>query len=187
MKIDTLILSGGGVRCISFLGCLHYLIDNKILSKNLSEIKRFICVSGGTITMLPFLLQYTFSECKDILYNFDLKQLQNYETFHIDNIVDGFGFFEMNHIEEITKKLLQKKNLPDNLTLLELYNINKIAGGSEAWPVRRPGPGVRLRSGGRPGRRLLCIYLIYLVYMIYYIYYRYSYYIQLPFLFPCFS
>ena len=31
MKIDTLILSGGGIKCISQLGAIKYLIENDMI------------------------------------------------------------------------------------------------------------------------------------------------------------
>ena len=33
MKIDTLILSGGGIKCISQLGAIKYLIENDMISE----------------------------------------------------------------------------------------------------------------------------------------------------------
>ena len=39
MNIDTLIFSGGGVKCLSFLGGLSYLIENKYINKDF-ELQR---------------------------------------------------------------------------------------------------------------------------------------------------
>ena len=60
MNIDTLILSGGGIKCLSFLGSLKYLIDHKII--NLDKIKSIIGVSGGIIYITPLLLGYSIDE-----------------------------------------------------------------------------------------------------------------------------
>ena len=37
MKIDTLILSGGALKCLSFIGVFEYLFNNKIIDKDLKE------------------------------------------------------------------------------------------------------------------------------------------------------
>ena len=56
MDIDTLILSGGSTKGISFLGCLEYLIDNDYLKKDLSNLKKIICVSACVILIFMLIL-----------------------------------------------------------------------------------------------------------------------------------
>jgi hypothetical protein len=40
MEIDTLILSGGSIKGISFLGSLKYLIENNYIDSRLKNIKK---------------------------------------------------------------------------------------------------------------------------------------------------
>ncbi len=63
-KIDTLILSGGGVRCLSFIGAMENLFTNHILSRDLQGIKRIISLSGGSLFILPFILKIPLTEIK---------------------------------------------------------------------------------------------------------------------------
>ena len=38
-KIDTLFLSGGGMKCLSILGVLKYLFEKEIIKQNFDGIK----------------------------------------------------------------------------------------------------------------------------------------------------
>ena len=61
MKIDTLFLSGGGINCLSFLGCLNYLMKKNIIQHDLSNIKTIVGVSGGILHIIPLLLGYSIN------------------------------------------------------------------------------------------------------------------------------
>ena len=91
-NIDTLILSGGGNKCLSFLGSLKYLIDHKII--DLKNIKEIICVSGGIIYITPLLLGYSIDETIQIFLNTNPKNLLNYEKFSINNLIHNYGIFD---------------------------------------------------------------------------------------------
>ena len=47
MKIDTLILSGGGPSAIAYFGIFESLFENKIINENLDGIKEIITTSAG--------------------------------------------------------------------------------------------------------------------------------------------
>ena len=65
MIIDTFIFSGGGVKCLSFLGGLSYLMDHNNIDKDLKNIKKIICVSGSLIFIIPLLIGYSLNETID--------------------------------------------------------------------------------------------------------------------------
>ena len=56
MNIDTLILSGGSTRGISFLGAIKYLVENNNINNNFKNIKKIICVSASFIFVLTIIL-----------------------------------------------------------------------------------------------------------------------------------
>ena len=60
MKIDTLILSGGGPSGIAYIGIFQALFDQKILDEELSDIKELITTSVGILVAIPLLLKYNF-------------------------------------------------------------------------------------------------------------------------------
>ena len=94
MNIDTLILSGGGNKCSSFLGSLKYLIDHKII--DFKKINKIIGVSGGMVYIIPLLLGYSIDETIKIFLNTNPKNLLNYDQFSIQNLINHYGIFENN-------------------------------------------------------------------------------------------
>ena len=42
MNIDTLILSGGSIKGLSFLGSIKYLVENNYIDSNFKNIKKII-------------------------------------------------------------------------------------------------------------------------------------------------
>ena len=59
MNIDTLIFSGGGIKCLSFYGSLKYLFEHNIINEKFENIDKIICVLGGLIYILPLLFDFT--------------------------------------------------------------------------------------------------------------------------------
>jgi len=123
MNIDTLILSGGGIKCLSFLGSLKYLIDHKII--NLDKIKSIIGVSGGIIYITPLLLGYSIDEIIQIFLSTNQKNILNYDQFSIQNLINNYGIFENDFIEFYCKTFEKYKNLKE-INLKDLYDLSKI-------------------------------------------------------------
>ena len=55
MNIDTLILSGGSTKGISFLGSINYLIENNHIDKHFKNMKKIICVSASFLFILSII------------------------------------------------------------------------------------------------------------------------------------
>tara|TARA_B100000745_G_scaffold105158_1_gene67214 strand:- start:208 stop:1014 length:807 start_codon:yes stop_codon:yes gene_type:complete len=123
IEIDTLILSGGGNKCLSFLGSLKYLLDHKII--DLKKLKKVIGVSGGMIFFTPLLLGYSIDEIIKISCNTNQKNLLNYDNFSIQNLLNEYGIFENNLIEFYCNIFEKYKNFHE-LTLQKFYEITKI-------------------------------------------------------------
>jgi len=125
MEIDTLILSGGGVNCLGLLGSLKYLEENKIIEKDLRNIKTIIGVSGGIFNIIPFLLNISYESIIKIVLNYDCEKIIDLENFILNDILIDYGIVK-NPGSQIIETILINKGLPKELTLLELYNITKI-------------------------------------------------------------
>ena len=82
MNIDTLILSGGGVKCLSFIGALKYLLDEKKIDIN--KLKTIISVSGGMIYIIPLLLGYSIDDMVKIILQTNNHNLLNYDDININ-------------------------------------------------------------------------------------------------------
>lgn len=128
MKIDTLILSGGGSFGICYNGVYQYLIEYNMLQEDFSNIKTIVGSSAGALFVIPFLLNYSFLEYKDIILSnkFDGTKLINNNDFSIDSLLQHNGFFSNDYIQEFIEYLLETKGYPKSLTLQQLFNMKPI-------------------------------------------------------------
>jgi predicted acylesterase/phospholipase RssA len=126
MKIDTLLLSGGGVNCLSFLGSLKYLIESNQMEKDLSNLKTIIGVSGGILHIIPLLIGFSIESTIKLFIGSDYSKLIDYNHVEINNLFNDYGVHENEFIVELLSKVLQKKNYSTEITLSELYKITKI-------------------------------------------------------------
>lgn len=126
MEIDTLILGGGALKCISFLGILEYLMLENIIHEDLREIKTIYSLSGGTIFIFPLLIGYSMDEYKEILLNSNFSKGTDPSLFSLNNIIQDYGLFENKFMKFYIQKFLVYKGYSKNLTLDELYKIKAI-------------------------------------------------------------
>lgn len=118
--IDTLILSGGGNKCLSFLGSLKYLLETKKII--LDDLKTIIGVSGGIIFITPLLLGYSIDEMIQIFLQTNQLNLLNYENFSIQNFFNDYGIFD-NNLFNFYTTIFEKYKGFNNLTLKEFHKI----------------------------------------------------------------
>ena len=126
MKIDTLILSGGGPSGIAYHGILRALFEHNIINKNLDNIKEIITTSIGILTSFILLIKVDLNISEKISLDFEFKNLLNLEDISIDNILDDFGLFDTNGIKKLFKSLIKNFLNLEDITLKELYNLNNI-------------------------------------------------------------
>lgn len=81
--IDTLFLTGGGYKCISYLGALKYLE----YSDKLNNIKYIYGASMGSIIATLFTCNYSSNEILDIISKFKF----NLKVFEISNLLTNYG------------------------------------------------------------------------------------------------
>ena len=70
-KIKNLVISGGGVSGIGFLGIIKYLDDHNIIS----NIETYVGTSIGSIICLLLLIGYKHNEIYDFCISFNLEKL----------------------------------------------------------------------------------------------------------------
>ena len=68
---DTICMSGGGVKGLSFIGTIEKLIKIKYI--NISNIKKWVGTSVGAIIAYLFCLNYSIQEIKVFIINFDFS------------------------------------------------------------------------------------------------------------------
>lgn len=113
-----LILSGGGIKGISFIGALKALHDHKLLD----NITTYVGASVGTIIILLYMIGYTPDDLLEFIKCFDLGKLKCIDPLLI---LDKYGLDDGSRIERTLKKLMENRNVNPNITLKNLYNITK--------------------------------------------------------------
>ena len=77
MKIDTLVLSGGGPSGIAFFGLFRSLFEKGILNKNLDGIKEIITTSIGILAAVSFILKLPIEVGINIILKYDIQKMIN--------------------------------------------------------------------------------------------------------------
>ena len=120
LNIDTLLISGGGMNCISHLGSLNYLFEIGGINEDLNCINNIIGVSGAIISLIPLILGYTSNFTIKLLYELDIT---NYlSEIKLKNILKGDGLYSQDFIITFIKKLLSNKGINTEINLKELYH-----------------------------------------------------------------
>lgn len=134
-KIDTLILSGGAYAVFYYIGMIKYLIE----INEIKNIKHIYAVSAGNLIALFIILNFTINEIIDIVTSDNIRTILNIDTNLIFSIFDKFGINDGNDGNNVTKLVLEKKNINPYITLKELYSktgINLYVGVSSVFKFK---------------------------------------------------
>ena len=119
-----LVLSGGGTKGVVYFGAYKALEELGILE----NIHTFAVASVGGLIASLYLIGYTIKEMEDFMYLFDFKKLtsiNSFEDISPEKLFTNMGLDDGENIHKIFNKLLKGKGKKENLTLLELYQLNK--------------------------------------------------------------
>lgn len=126
-KVECIILSGGGMKGISYIGVFKYIDELK--KKNLEleddiitkfDIKEMCCVSVGSIVGLLYILGYTYEEFYDEIIDKDLTEMKN---FKVRNFFTKYGLDNGKNVTDWIIKLIVKKGYSKDMTLRDIWNI----------------------------------------------------------------
>ena len=126
MKIDTLILGGGGTTGISYIGIFQALFQNNIIRPDLQGITHIIGISAGALFSVPLLLQMNLSACLSLMEQFNMNELLNKDDIHINNILTNLGLFKNDMIGTFITSICKYTIHKEEITLQELYDLTKI-------------------------------------------------------------
>lgn len=115
-KFNTISLSGGGIKGIVFLGALKYLDENNLLK----DINTFCGVSVGSIICFLLIIGYKYNDLYKFILNLDIKKFINID---INLFLDKYGLNDGKDIINILKIFMKKKNIKENITFKELYEL----------------------------------------------------------------
>jgi len=102
-SFDNIILSGGSLKCISMLGALQYLWEQKYLK----DVKVFVGTSAGAI--ISYLLSINYTPLEIITYICTHQICQKFPFFNLVNMINGEGATTYSYIQEHLEKLTIEK------------------------------------------------------------------------------
>ena len=110
MNIDTLILSGGSTKGISFLGSIKYLVEKNYIDSHFKNIKKIICVSSSFLFILILiLLEYDYNNIEPDMINFDYKEFLDMNDLSIKSFINEYGFINYHRTHIYIQKILKEK------------------------------------------------------------------------------
>ena len=117
-----LILSGGGVRGLSYVGCFLEL-ERKNLLKKVNEI---LGVSCGALFGFAFSIGYSPSELNEFVELFDFTLMQHVEPEIVFDFLQTYGVDNGANYERLIESIIKQKGLNKDLTFKEHYDSTRI-------------------------------------------------------------
>ena len=118
-QLKNLVLSGGGVTALGFLGILKLLYEHDLIK----EIEHFIGTSMGAIISYLLTIGFTHNELLEFSKLFNFSKIT--EDIKLDNFLCNFGFIDMNNIKIILKNISNVKNIDNDITFKQHYEKTK--------------------------------------------------------------
>lgn len=118
-KKKILVISGGGIKGMSFIGALKALDNYSILK----DIETFVGTSVGALIILFYVIGYSIDEIFEFIKYFDVTKMSSIDNLH--TIITSFGFDNGKKIEIILTKIFKSKNINPNITFNELFIMTK--------------------------------------------------------------
>lgn len=116
--IKCLTFSGGGIKGLSYVGCLRSLEEHGIIP----QVDCLIGTSAGSFFATCITVGYSSAELRDIVLNLDFNEMRDITSANLLNYFSCFGFDTGNRVERILRILIKKKTGTDATTFKELYD-----------------------------------------------------------------
>lgn len=116
---QIIVLSGGGIRCLSHIGALLELDRRKYLG----HVKEYVGVSAGAFISFALCIGYTIRELHALILGFNFFNLQNIDPDNIINFLSVYGIDDGKQLEKLIHTLLKYKGLNSGITFMQLYTL----------------------------------------------------------------
>tara|TARA_B110000503_G_scaffold65680_2_gene103137 strand:+ start:1485 stop:2480 length:996 start_codon:yes stop_codon:yes gene_type:complete len=127
LKVDTLLLSGGAMKCISILGSLQYLFEKEIIKPDFEGIKEIYFVSGSSVYLTPLLIGMPMEATIDLFKKIDYHGIvKKSNDMKIQNLFNNFGLMKITDFKFIMNAIFKGKGIDENITLKDFYELTKI-------------------------------------------------------------
>lgn len=121
-NIKHLVLSGGGLLGISYIGLFRHLEESNVTN----QIKSITGCSAGSIFGTLFILGYKYHEMETIIKSLNFKEFINVTADSIIKFPKTKGLESGNRTVKFLKKMIYDKTGNENTTLSELKQYNNI-------------------------------------------------------------
>ena len=117
-SIDTLVLSGGGVKGLYYIGILKKLEELQIIN----NINTIAGTSIGAFFSALISIGFTSQDLADFVLLFNLTNIKNMSA---KNFFSYFGIDDGNNLELVLEEMFNLKGYNKNITFKELYEKTK--------------------------------------------------------------
>ncbi len=118
-KVNTLVLSGGGVKGIHYIGIIQKLEELNIIKK----LNTLCGTSIGAFFVVLLNIGFTSKDLVDFILLFNLTKINKLDT---SNFFSYFGIDDGNNLEIILENMFELKGFSKNISFSELFNKTKI-------------------------------------------------------------
>jgi predicted acylesterase/phospholipase RssA len=116
MVLKNLVISGGGINGIGFIGIIRFLSENNLLK----DINHYVGTSAGSIIGYLLSIGYNHMEIFEFCKHFNFSKIVNVD---LDNFLEKYGFADSSKLYYILKRLTEAKKLNHNITFREHFEI----------------------------------------------------------------
>lgn len=117
VKITSLVLSGGAVKGLAYIGVLKYIEENPDMFTNITE---YIGCSIGSFASLLFILGYNHTTLENIFNNYNLELLK---SLKVSNFFKEYGLDSGKKIKNFIRLFIKTKGLDEDITFRDLYKL----------------------------------------------------------------
>jgi NTE family protein len=117
-----IVLSGGGMKCLSYVGAFQELEERGMLK----NVNQFTGVSAGAFMAFIYTIGYTLKDISNITKLLDFSTVQNIDEDILLNGFLNYGIDNGSNLEKFIESILKHKGYNRELTFQQLYDIKKI-------------------------------------------------------------
>lgn len=121
MTIKHLVISGGGPLLFKFLGIVQQLEKDEVY--RVDNLESIFATSAGTITAVIICLKYDWVIVNTYMIDRPWNELYTINIEMLFKMYTKCGIFDYEMMKKTLKPLLDAKDIPCNVTLLEFYQF----------------------------------------------------------------
>lgn len=119
MSIDTLVISGGGMKSLATIGSLKYLDKIGVLK----NIKKYAGSSAGSVICVLLAMDFAPDEIRNTIFRKGIS-LVNDNPFMIPyNLLINYGLHSASKLMKYIEELFETRKFSKSITFKELYDI----------------------------------------------------------------